>query len=206
MPPEVFTSLDHYCPDHWGHILTRSGYCIHGQHRPEPVDTKAARKADVIKEPAMHLVHKEAESEPVTTDLDIAVADAMIRRQTESEPGPEGIRTTPDTVTTPLRFGTIGAARADLDPATGEIHEPTQMSLSDEIMSRYEEPHTALSVGGTAKLLMNEWAVMGASLECEDRVAVTCLCTVAQLATDGKSLIVKLHLETISGMQVMPSA
>jgi hypothetical protein len=78
-----------------------------------------------------------------------------------------------------------------------------QLSLSDEIFVRLESPAVHLSVGGTAKLLMDEWAALGGGLEPKDAVALTCLCTVSKVGTDGDAVIIGLHLETISGLQVM---
>jgi hypothetical protein len=138
-------SQETYCPDHPGHIMTRSGYCIHGQHRPENVGEPVARGMWLVEHESSELPQVEVETDMSKT-AQLPIADRQGYEDIDFGNEPEMGEITTEASMEP---GTVwGEAAADteapdhevvdedphddedleaegfLDEATGEIHEP----------------------------------------------------------------------------------
>lgn len=225
-------SPETYCPDHPGHIMTRSGYCIHGQHRPENLGEPVAR--------GMWLVENESSEPPegeVETDMsktaELPITDRQWYEDIDFANEPDLDEESPAEVQqgeSPEEPEEGEGVAGILDEATGESHDfaatvlaevkqtvnpiveiesyamettYTQLTLSDDLVARYELDTTAFSVSGTVKFLDDEWGGIAEGLEPMDKVAVTLLGYVKRIGTDGKALQVAIAMETVQALQVM---
>jgi len=180
-------SAETYCPDHFGHVLTRSGYCIFGQHRPDVAGVKLAVKAEKSKAQDIHLVHKETEVETVLDEATIQIGDGA-----------------------PIPFAEF---ERRVDALTGELSEPGQMTLG-AMFKQYEAPNVRVNSSGGHVLSLETLRDMTEGKPLVPGMAVECtftgyICGAGlkwKKGGEGKEANLNINLDDLLILRVMGEA
>ena len=164
MSIQTQAALELRCPDHPGHILTRSGYCIKADHMPTKPGIPVSRAVwSVPTEPKL-----ESEVDVIATTPDTATtplrfgpeADMATYRHMKAteqkvaeqlDPDTGGADETTISFSSPGRPATEPMALSEfdrrVDALTGELHEPAQMTLG-AMFKQYEAPNVRVNCSG----------------------------------------------------------